>query len=139
MQCLKGLLQCWVFMVGTILYSDCPIFCYAVPLYVTIGSAVTGTLGSGSTNNYQFDFPSNGITIILNVGTGTINCYASDRYIFPTSTNYDWSISVSGYANVFIDPDLIGRTAGSYMYVALQGALSSNTYTLNTTTGDRRG
>lgn len=118
--------------------SSCS-FVYAVPLYVTIGSAVTGTLGSGSINNYQFDFPSSGITIILNVGTGTINCYASDRYIFPTSANYDWSISVSGYANVFIDPDLIGRTAGSYMYVALQGVYSSNTYSLNTATGDRRG
>ena len=110
-----------------------------MPLYVTIGTAVTGTVGSGSTNNYQFDFPSNGITIILNVGSGTINCYASDQYPFPTSSNYDWTISVSGYANVFIDPDLIGRAAGSYMYVALQGAQSSNTFTLNTATGDRRG
>ena len=75
----------------------------------------------------------------LNVATGTINCYASDRFQNPNEELYDWKIVVSGYSDVFIDPDLIDRKPGNNIYIGLQGVGSSNTFTLDSTTGDTRG
>ena len=106
---------------------------------MTVGTAVTTSLGAGSISYYQYPFPSNGLTITLNVGTGLIYCYASDRFQNPNEENYDWKIVVSGYADVFIDPNLLGRTPGSNIYIGLQGGQSSNTFTLDSATGDMRG
>ena len=110
-----------------------------VPTSLTIGTALTSSVGGGSINYYQYYFPSNGITIKLNVGTGTINCYVSDRFQNPNEELYDWKIVVSGYADTFIDPNLLGRTPGSNIYIGLQGVASSNTFTLDSTSGDTRG
>ena len=106
---------------------------------MSVGTALTSSIGAGSINYYQYSFPSNGITITLNVGTGIINCYASDRFQNPNEERYDWKIVVSGYSDVFIDPSLLDRTPGSNLYVGLQGVESSNTFTLDSATGDMRG
>ena len=110
-----------------------------VPTTISVGTALTSSVGYGSIIYYQYDFPSNGITIILNVGTGTIYCYASDQFQNPNEERYDWKIVVSGYSDVFIDPDLLGRAPGSNIYIGLQGVGSTNTFTLASTTGDTRG
>ena len=112
---------------------------FSAPSSVATGSAVTGTLSAGGVSvYYQYPFSSNGITIFLNVGAGTVNCYASDRYQNPNEELYDWIVVVSGYQDVFIDPSLLDRPAGSSVYIGLQGVESYNTFTLNTTVGDRR-
>ena len=104
-----------------------------------MGTAITSSIGYGNINYYQYYFPTNGITFTLNVGIGTINCYASDRFQNPNEERYDWKIVVSGYADFFIDPNLLDRTLGSDIYVSLQGVESSNTFMLGSTTGDTRG
>lgn len=110
-----------------------------VPTTLTFGTALTSSVGSGSINYYQYYFPSNGITIKLNVGIGTISCYISDRFQNPNEEQYDWFISVSDYSDIFIDPNLLDRTPGSNIYIGLLGIQSSNTFTLDSTTGDTRG
>ena len=47
--------------------------------------------------------------------------------------------SRSDYIDVFLDPDSLTRTAGSTLYVAMEGVDTTNSYTFNSTTGDRRG
>lgn len=99
-----------------------------------------GTLYAGSISYYyQFIFPSNGITLFLNVSTGSVNCYASDRYENTNEELYDWTLTVDEYADIFIDPSTLGRTPGTYMYVSLEGVQSYNIYSLNSEDGDRRG
>lgn len=66
-------------------------------------------------------------------------CYASDRYQNPNEELYDWTIAVTAYDDIFIDPNSLGRIPGSYMHVSLVGVQTSNQYTLNSATGDRRG
>ena len=107
---------------------------------MTTGSTTTGSLGAGGISPYyQFIFPSNGITLFLSVSTGSFNCYASDRYENTNEELYDWTLTVSAYADIFIDPNTLGRTPGTYMYVSLEGVQNSNAYTLNSASGDRRG
>jgi receptor-type tyrosine-protein phosphatase Q len=118
--------------------EDAGVKCQYVPSMISIGTALTTTIGYGAVNYYQYYFPTNGITITLNVGSGTIVCYASDRFQNPNEEQYDWKIVVSGYSDVFIDPDLLGRDPGTNIYIGLQGAGSSNTFTLDSTTGDTR-
>jgi hypothetical protein len=118
--------------------EDAGVKCQYVPNTITVGTALTTSIGYGTISYYQYYFPSNGITITLNVATGTINCYASDRFQNPNEELYDWKIVVSGYSDVFIDPDLIDRTPGNNIYIGLQGVGSSNTFTLDSTTGDTR-
>lgn len=99
-----------------------------------------GTLNSGSISDYyQFIFPSNGITLFLNVSTGSVYCYASDRYENTNEELYDWTLTADGYADIFINPSTLGRTPGTYMYVSLKGIQSYNSYSLNSEDGDRRG
>ena len=67
-------------------------------------------------------------------------CYASDRYRNPTSTQgYDWRVETDGYTDVYIDPELLNRDAGPYIYVAIEGLESDCDFSLNSTEGDRRG
>ena len=104
-----------------------------------MGTSLTTSVGYGIINYYQYYFPSNGITITLNVGTGTVNCYISDRFQNPNEELYDWKIVVTDYSDIFIDPNLLGRTPGLNVYVGLQGIGSTNIFTLDCTIGDTRG
>ena len=89
---------------------------------------------------YRFNFPSTGLTIRLNVGVGYIVCYASDSNQNPNAVQgYDWRVETSGYIDTFIDPTLLGRPAGQYVYISLEGSQSSNSFSVNSSSGDRRG
>lgn len=100
----------------------------------------TDTVEEGTRVYYQFQFPSDGVTIILNVTSGYVICYASDRYQNPNEAQgYDWKIEVSGYADIYLNPSYLSRSAGSTVYVAIEGVNASNHFTLGNDEGDRRG
>ena len=64
-------------------------------------------------------------------------CYASDRIPNPSEDNgYDWKIEASGFVDTFLDPASLGRQAGVAVFIALQGVLDANNFTLNSTTGN---
>ena len=110
------------------------------PVVIAINSTLIDTIGEGDRVYYQFDFPSNGVTVVLNVTTGYIICYASDRYQNPNEAQgYDWRVKVSGYADVFLDPSLLPRSPGSTVYIGLEGSDQTNHFNLQNTEGDRRG
>ena len=81
-------------------------------------------------------FSSSGVTIRIEALVGSIRCYASDTSRRPSSTSYVWTILITDYDDVFLDPSTLGRTPGSTLYIALQGVNAVNNFTLNTTIGD---
>ena len=98
------------------------------------------TIEEGKRVYFQFPFPTDGVTIQLNITTGSVICYASDRYQNPNEAQgYDWKVEVSAYADVFLDPSLLSRSVGAIVYVGIEGVSVSNTFTLGNTEGDRRG
>ena len=88
------------------------------------------------TKYYAVPFTTGGITLRLDVSVGYITCYASDTIRNPGPGNYAWLINTRGYADGFIDPTLFGRSGTRYIYVALVGVNTLNTYLLNSTTGN---
>ena len=101
---------------------------------------MSDSLGAGERTYYEFAFDASGVTLRLTVTSGTLICYASDLTQNPNEEQgYVWKVTSSDYINVFLDPDSLTRAAGSSLYVALEGVDTSNNFSLNSTTGDRRG
>ena len=112
----------------------------AVPTSLASNTAASNTVGMGERVYYQFMFPSTGLTIQLDVGEGYIVCYASDSLQNPNERQgYDWRVEANDYIDTFIDPTLLGRPAGQNIYISLEGSESNNSFTVNSTGGDRRG
>ena len=99
---------------------------------LTIGTLVTGSVQQGRSVIYFVPFPSNGLTIRVEAITGSVRCYASDTNQRPNSLDYVWSLTISDFDDVFIDPSTLGRTPGSTLYITLEGVFTSNNFTLNT-------
>ena len=111
-----------------------------MPTATNIGEGVTATVDQNKRLFYRLAFPSDGLTIRLSALSGRVVCYASDRLTNPTSTQgYDWRVETDDYTDVFIDPILLGRSRGQYIYLAIEGLHASNTFLLNSTQGDHRG
>ena len=111
-----------------------------VPETPRTGEVKTETLVQGERLFYRLDFPSDGLTIQLTAVYGSVVCYASDRLTNPTATQgYDWKVETDDYIDTFIDPILLGRSPGQYIYVAIEGLDATNNFSLNSTDGDHRG
>ena len=110
------------------------------PIPINIGIVGTGSVNQGERQFFQFPFPLDGLTIGISVTSGSVVCYSSDQIQNPTSTQgYDWRIETDGYADVYIDPDLLNRNPGQYIYAAIEGLESGSNFSLNSTVADRRG
>ena len=103
---------------------------------LTIGNLVRGNLQQGRSVIYFLPFPTSGVTVRVEAITGTVRCYASDTSQRPNSLDYVWTLTISDYDDVFIDPSTLGRTPGSTLYITLEGTNTNNNYTLNTTYGN---
>lgn len=110
------------------------------PQVVSFDVDVSNSLGAYQRLFYQLVFATNGITIRLTVTSGTVICYASDVTQNPTADQgYVWTVTTSGYVDIFLDPSTLNRNAGSSLYIALEGSsASTNTFTFSSSTGDRR-
>ena len=112
---------------------------YAAPQALTPDTGVSDSLGAGERTYYEFAFDTDGVTLRLSVTTGTLICYASDLIQNPNEEQgYVWKVTTTNYVDVFLDPDALSCRAGSTLYVGLEGVDNSNTFSLNSTTGDRR-
>ena len=97
---------------------------------------IGGTILQGGINFYSLPFYSNGTTLKLTVTTGTINCYASDRFRNPNQYEYDWTVEVRDYWEIYIDPLMLSRSAENILYVSFLGLTVSNTYQVNISSGN---
>lgn len=103
---------------------------------ITIGNPTGDSVSSGQFKFFELPFPDEGVTIRLEVQQGTVICYASDRIRNPNENDYDWKIETDDYIDAYLDPSSLGRPAGNYVFVSLQGVQSINTFSLDTTSGD---
>ena len=105
---------------------------------VTIGYPVYDSISRGQVRYYIIPFSMGGVTIRVEVFRGRVWCYVSDVDRNPNSENYIWRLFISGYNDSYIDPtSLQGRTPGELLFVAIEGADSTNNnFTLNSTSGD---
>ena len=99
-------------------------------------AVIGGTILQGRVKFYSSPFYSNGTTLKLTVTTGTINCYASDRFRNPNQYEYDWTVEVRDYWEIYIDPLMLSRPAESILYVSFLGLNVSNTYQVNISSGN---
>ena len=103
---------------------------------MAIGDPISDSIGSGQFRFYIFPFLSGGVTVRVEVFRGGVWCYASDTNRNPSSRDYTWRLFISEYDDSFIDPSSLDRTAGSLLFIAIEGTQATNSFTLNTTTGD---
>ena len=103
---------------------------------VTIGGPVSDSIDSSQFRYYIFPFLAEGVTIRVEVFRGGVWCYASDTNRNPNSGNYIWRLFISEYDDTYIDPTSLGRAAGPYLFIAIEGSNPTNDFSLNSTTGD---
>ena len=106
---------------------------------VGIDNATAATIGHSEIEYYAIPFTLGGITLRLDVSEGHVYCYVSDTVRNPAYGNngYQWYISTAGgYADRFIDPTEYGRSETRYIYVAVRGSNSHNTYLMTSVSGN---
>ena len=98
---------------------------------------LTATLEFGNIEYYNLPYPSDGLTLTLNVTSGRIVCYASVSVRHPNESNYDWMANATSSEHVILDPAFPTRVDRPRVFIALLGAEEniSNTFTLNSTRG----
>ena len=99
-------------------------------------AAIGDTVLQGGIKFYSSPFFINGTTLKLTVTTGTINCYASDRFRNPNQYEYDWTVEVRDYWEIYIDPLTLSRPAESILYVSFLGLDVSNAYQVDISSGN---
>ena len=105
-------------------------------LEVSIGGPLSDSIGSGQFRYYIFPFLTGGVTIRVEVFRGGVWCYGSDTNRNPSSRDYIWRLFISGYNDSYIDPRSLGRVAGPYLFIAIEGINPANDFSLNSTSGD---
>ena len=86
------------------------------------------TISNGVIKFYSLPFPANGLTLNLTVSSGSIYCYASDRFRNPNQYMHDWFLVVREYWELYLDPQALLRPAGMFLYVSFFGIDSVNVY-----------
>ena len=103
---------------------------------VAIGNPVYDSIGSGRFRFYIFPFLTAGVTVRVEVFRGGVWCYASDTNRNPNSGDYIWRLFISDYNDSYIDPTSLGRTTGSFLFIAIEGTGSANDFAINSTMDD---
>ena len=94
------------------------------------------TISNGVIKFYSLPFPANGLTLNLTISSGYIYCYVSDRFRNPNQYMYDWFIDVRDYWEVYADPRVLARSAGSFLYVSFFGVNIANAYQAESAQGN---
>ena len=103
---------------------------------IAIGNPVYDSIGSGRFRFYIFPFLNAGVTVRVEVFRGGVWCYASDTNRNPNSGDYIWRLFISDYNDSYIDPTSLGRTVGSFLFIAIEGMSVNNDFKLNSTIAD---
>ena len=104
-------------------------------------SPLFDTLSSGETKYYEVAFPSDGVTITLDVTQGSVTLYASDNIWDANAQDYDWRVTADtsrGFTEAFFNSSTLNRQARSILFLAIVGGQSTNTYIMNNAVGDIR-
>ena len=85
-----------------------------------IGQPFISTLEQNQTAYFQYTLPEEGLTLRLEVETGLIVCFASNRIENPNEALYDFRVETNSSADVYISlDDLQGNS--SIIYISIEG------------------
>ena len=104
-------------------------------------SPLLQTLNSGVIRYYEVAFPSDGVTVTLDVIQGSVTLYASDSIWNANAQDYDWRVTAdtsSGFIEAFFNSSNLNRQARSIVFLAIVGGQSTSTYIMNNAVGDIR-
>ena len=62
-----------------------------------------------------------GLTVKMNVTSGTVRVYVSDLIATPNEAFYEWTGETNGCLDIFLDPNQLNRTVGVSIHVVIQG------------------
>ena len=99
-----------------------------MPVIVGYGPLYTGVINHGDFYYLLItSWTSSGVTLSLFLTRGSVVLYASDTIQSPSTLGgYVWRIQSSDYAEIFLNPSTLGRRAGDYVAIALQGNAQPN-------------
>ena len=104
-------------------------------------SPLFDTLSSREAKYYEVAFPSDGVTITLDVTQGSVTLYASDNIWDANAQDYDWRVTAnttSGFTEAFFNSSTLNRQAHSILFLAIVGEQNTSTYIMNNAVGDIR-
>ena len=130
---------------------------YSIELYITapssttIGRTIDANLQMSEARLLQYAFPSEGLTLAIDVTQGQIQVYGSFSIPNPTVLTADFSVQfTSGNNYFFVSPELYQSTintriskrqtpstdSSTNVYISLTGLQNNNVFSMNTTLGD---
>lgn len=99
-----------------------------VPILVTYGVLYSGQINFGDFYYLLISsWTSSGVTLSLFLTSGSVVLYASDITQSPSTLGgYVWRLQSSDYTEIYLNPSTLGRQAGDYVAIAVQGNTSPN-------------
>lgn len=96
---------------------------FVVPTIVGYGALYSGTINYSDFTYFLISsWTSSGVTLSLFLTSGSVISFASDTTQSPSTLGgYVWRLQSSGYSEIFLNPSTLGRQAGDYVAIALQG------------------
>ena len=112
------------------------LFSFVAPAIGEKGVPFISTLNQNQAAFFQYTLPDEGLTLTLEVETGLIVCFASNRVQNPNEALYDFRIEASSFADVFISQDNLEANSSTTIFISCEGQNGVNSFSLNTTCGD---
>ena len=125
---------------------------YIAPAITTINDIIEGTIGIRQVRLLQYQFPSEGMTLKVDINRGELQVYGSFSIRNPTVLTADFSVqSTSQGIDYYISPELYARSSTASnsiskrqastnssvnVYLSLTGLQNNTEFFLNTTFGD---
>ena len=120
---------------------------HTAPAISDAGQVISSQLGQGQVSFFQFSLPKEGMTFKIDITSGSVVIYGSNKIHNPNEAFHDFQLS-SSRREIFIytayfqhsSSPISSRQAPNItnitVFVSIEGQNAVNTFTLNTTIGD---
>lgn len=103
-----------------------------------ISDTVSDTVSQNEEKYFNYPLPTSGegITINIDVTTGSAVLYASTVIETPNEALHDVRVETDGFEDTYIDPNSLSPSSGNQLYVAVVGTSVSNSLSVSASAGD---
>ena len=120
---------------------------HTAPAISDAGQVISSQLGQGQVSFFQFSLPEEGMTLKIDITSGSVNIYGSNKIRNPNKAFHDFQLT-SRRREIFIHTGFFQRSNSPIssrqvhnitnitVFVSIEGQNAVNTFTLNTTIGD---
>lgn len=110
-----------------------------MPTVLSLGGIGNGLPAAGQYVYFWIpSWTSAGVTVSITLSSGSVICYASDRFQTPSSSpGYaDWVVTITNsYMEMYLNPSTLGRPIGSFLSFAFLGQQSANNFSIQVDSG----